>query len=91
MGAVDTEGDKDDAQVDERGLLTGPGIGVNSRGDGICTFDERIVRNFLSRNHLRMIIRAHEVTLDGFDLHSDGHLVTLFSATNYCGVVSSLP
>ena len=33
-----------------------------------------------------MIIRAHEVTMDGFDLHSDGHLVTLFSATNYCGV-----
>ena len=24
--------------------------------------------------------------MDGFDLHSDGHLVTLFSATNYCGV-----
>ena len=38
------------------------------------------------RNRLKMIIRAHEVTMDGFDLHSDGHLVTLFSATNYCGV-----
>lgn len=36
-----------------------------------------------------MIIRAHEVTMDGFDLHSDGHLVTLFSATNYCGVCNN--
>lgn len=75
-----------DWQEDEQGLLTGPGIGANSRGEGICTFDESVVRGFLSRNRLRCIIRAHEVTMDGFDLHSDGHLVTLFSATNYCGV-----
>ena len=27
------------------------------------------------RNRLKMIIRGHEVTMDGFDLHSDGHLV----------------
>ena len=36
-----------------------------------------------------MIIRGHEVTMDGFDLHSDGHLVTLFSATNYCGLCNN--
>lgn len=44
---------------------------------------------FARRNRLKMIIRAHEVTMDGFDLHSDGHLVTLFSATNYCGVCNN--
>ena len=27
--------------------------------------------------------------MDGFDLHSDGHLVTLFSATNYCGLCNN--
>ena len=79
-------GENDECEEDERGLLVGRGIGVNSRGEGICTFDEGIVRSFLRRNRLRCIIRAHEVTMDGFDLHSDGHLVTLFSATNYCGV-----
>ena len=62
------------------------GIYGNERGDGICTFDSTVVKGFLRRNKLRMIVRAHEVTMDGFDLHSDGHLVTLFSATNYCGV-----
>jgi hypothetical protein len=58
-------------EEDERGLLVGRGLGVNTRGEGICTFDERVVRGFLRRNRLRMIIRAHEVTMDGFDLHSE--------------------
>jgi hypothetical protein len=45
-------------EVDDQGLLNGAGIGANSRGDGICTFDETVVRGFLTRNRLRMIIRC---------------------------------
>lgn len=32
-----------------------------------------------------MIIRAHECVMDGFERFAQGHLITIFSATNYCG------
>ncbi len=32
-----------------------------------------------------MIVRAHECVMDGFERFAQGHLITLFSATNYCG------
>jgi len=49
------------------------------------------VKAFLQDNHIGgpdghgMLVRAHEVTMDGFDLHTGGRCVTVFSATNYCG------
>lgn len=39
----------------------------------------------LQNNELRMIIRAHECVMDGFERFAQGHLITIFSATNYCG------
>lgn len=43
------------------------------------------VTDFCKRNRLQLIIRAHECVMDGFERFAQGQLITLFSATNYCG------
>lgn len=43
------------------------------------------VTDFCKRNKLQLIIRAHECVMDGFERFAQGQLITLFSATNYCG------
>ena len=40
-------------------------------------------------NGLQMIVRAHECVMDGFERFAQGHLITLFSATNYCGTANN--
>jgi len=45
---------------------------------------DRVVQ-FLSDNNLELIIRAHECVMDGFERFAGGKLITLFSATDYCG------
>lgn len=44
-----------------------------------------VVKAFCVRNKLDMIIRAHECVMDGFERFAGGKLITVFSATNYCG------
>lgn len=51
----------------------------------IVKFGPDIVRNFLQQNKLTKIIRAHECVLDGFERFAGGDLITVFSATDYCG------
>eukprot|EP00955_Chlamydomonas_euryale_P085220 364071-Chlamydomonas_euryale.AAC.1 len=36
-----------------------------------------------------MLVRAHECVMDGFERFASGHLITLFSATNYCGTAGN--
>lgn len=43
----------------------------------------------LQANNLQMIVRAHECVMDGFERFAQGHLITLFSATNYCGTAGN--
>ncbi len=43
----------------------------------------------LQNNNLQMIVRAHECVMDGFERFAQGHLITLFSATNYCGTANN--
>ena len=43
----------------------------------------------LQNNNLQMIVRAHECVMDGFERFAQGHLITLFSATNYCGTAGA--
>eukprot|EP00698_Gefionella_okellyi_P022277 TRINITY_DN7364_c0_g2_i1.p1 TRINITY_DN7364_c0_g2~~TRINITY_DN7364_c0_g2_i1.p1 ORF type:complete len:746 (+),score=176.04 TRINITY_DN7364_c0_g2_i1:100-2337(+) len=65
-------------------------LGFVKRARGLkrgCSYDfgPDEVERFLQRNRLDMMVRAHEVVQDGFEMYADGRLVTLFSAPNYCG------
>ncbi len=43
------------------------------------------VEQFLKLNQLNLIVRAHECVMDGFERFASGQLITVFSATDYCG------
>lgn len=43
------------------------------------------MQHFLGNNNLSLIIRAHECVMDGFERFAGGTLITVFSATDYCG------
>ena len=51
----------------------------------IVKYGPDIVKSFLKENNLSYIIRAHECVLDGFERFAGGLLLTVFSATDYCG------
>ena len=53
--------------------------------ENTVTYGSDKVQQFLSTNKLEMIIRGHEIALDGLSLFSSGHLLTVTSCTNYCG------
>ncbi|KAF1001681.1 hypothetical protein AG4045_001926 [Apium graveolens] len=61
------------------------GLRPNSRGPGLVSFGPDRVIDFCKRNNLELIIRAHECVMDGFERFAQGQLITIFSATNYCG------
>ncbi|KAK8513365.1 hypothetical protein V6N12_052558 [Hibiscus sabdariffa] len=61
------------------------GLRPNARGPGLVTFGPDRVMEFCNNNDLQLIVRAHECVMDGFERFAQGHLITLFSATNYCG------
>ena len=42
------------------------------------------VKHFCAANDLKLIIRAHECVQDGYQYFASCHLITVFSATNYC-------
>jgi len=51
----------------------------------IVKFGPDVVKDFLQRNKIDKIIRAHECVMDGFERFAGGDLMTIFSATDYCG------
>ena len=61
-------------------------------GDNITTalrtkhYDENIVKEFLSQNKLKMIVRSHDVCDSGMEKLYGDKVITIFSATNYCGI-----
>jgi len=63
------------------------GVGPNERGGSTITFGPDISRDFMQKNGLKHIFRSHEVpsTMQGFENHHEGRVVTIFSASNYCG------
>uniref|UniRef100_A0A7N0SYC9 Serine/threonine-protein phosphatase n=1 Tax=Kalanchoe fedtschenkoi TaxID=63787 RepID=A0A7N0SYC9_KALFE len=65
------------------------GLRPNARGPGLVTFGPDRVSDFCKRNKLQLIIRAHECVMDGFERFAQGQLITLFSATNYCGTANN--
>ncbi|KAJ1393784.1 Serine/threonine-specific protein phosphatase/bi [Sesbania bispinosa] len=67
------------------------GLRPNARGPGASSYvlhPDRVME-FCNNNDLQLIVRAHECVMDGFERFAQGHLITLFSATNYCGTANN--
>jgi protein phosphatase len=58
------------------------------RGVGYV-YGEDVTENFLTRNHLARIVRGHECITAGIEEKFGGRVVTVFSASNYCGTVNN--
>jgi len=48
-------------------------------------FGADVVNNFLRKQDMDLIARAHQVVEDGYEFFAKRQLITLFSAPNYCG------
>lgn len=59
------------------------GWGVSPRGAGYL-FGPDISQTFIHKNKLKLIARAHQLVMDGYNLNHDKRVVTIFSAPNYC-------
>jgi protein phosphatase len=59
-----------------------------TRGTGF-SFGAKAVATFLAQTHLELIIRAHEFVESGYEWRFDGSLITVFSASNYCGLIGN--
>ncbi|EDW00886.1 serine/threonine-protein phosphatase alpha-3 isoform [Drosophila grimshawi] len=57
---------------------------LNDRGVSY-TFGADIVASFLKRHDFSLICRAHQVVENGYEFFAKRKLLTIFSATNYCG------
>eukprot|EP01063_Lacrimia_lanifica_P026795 TRINITY_DN3667_c0_g1_i1.p1 TRINITY_DN3667_c0_g1~~TRINITY_DN3667_c0_g1_i1.p1 ORF type:complete len:358 (+),score=161.93 TRINITY_DN3667_c0_g1_i1:100-1173(+) len=60
------------------------GFGVSERGVSF-TYGADMIEKFLKKNNLDLICRAHQVVEDGYQFFAQRTLVTIFSASNYCG------
>eukprot|EP00658_Telonema_sp_P-2_P080751 TRINITY_DN8104_c0_g4_i2.p1 TRINITY_DN8104_c0_g4~~TRINITY_DN8104_c0_g4_i2.p1 ORF type:complete len:822 (-),score=201.65 TRINITY_DN8104_c0_g4_i2:107-2572(-) len=60
------------------------GFEMSERGAGIM-WGPDITDFFLANNNFDMIIRAHQMCMDGFRMQHNGKVLTVFSAANYCG------
>lgn len=56
----------------------------NTRGISVL-FGHKHIDQFLEKQNLEMIVRAHQVMADGYEFFHKRKLVTIFSAPNYCG------
>ncbi|CAJ0962274.1 unnamed protein product, partial [Mesorhabditis belari] len=48
-------------------------------------FGDDAVKQFCAKLNVDMIVRAHELVMDGHAIQADGQLCTIFTAPNYCG------
>jgi len=59
------------------------GWGISPRGAGF-TFGQDASERFNHVNGLKLIARAHQLVMEGYNWCHDGNVVTVFSAPNYC-------
>ena len=62
------------------------GISENKARRVSVVFGADKVTDFCTRNNIDVIVRAHQCVAEGYEFFAKGHLITIFSATNYCGV-----
>jgi protein phosphatase len=56
-----------------------------SQFGNIYKFGADKLQKFLSDNKLGMIVRSHECVMEGYERSPQNDLITVFSATDYCG------
>lgn len=61
-----------------------PDLGPSTRGLG-CVFGVNTAKSFLSRNDFSILVRGHQCVNEGVSLSLDCRVITVFSASNYCG------
>ncbi|KAK6804164.1 hypothetical protein RDI58_001948 [Solanum bulbocastanum] len=59
------------------------GWGMSPRGAGY-TFGQDISEQFHHTNNLKLIARAHQLVMEGYNWSHEQKVVTIFSAPNYC-------
>jgi len=59
------------------------GWGISPRGAGY-TFGQDISEQFNHANGLKLLARAHQLVMEGYNWSHDRNVVTIFSAPNYC-------
>jgi len=59
------------------------GWGISPRGAGF-TFGQDVSEQFIQRNGLSFIARAHQLVMEGYNWCHEKSVVTIFSAPNYC-------
>jgi hypothetical protein len=69
-------------------LVAQEGRSANPRGAAL-QFGPDVVATFLEKNSFTRIVRSHECVDQGYVKMFDGQLYTVFSASNYCGVVGN--
>ena len=61
---------------------------TSTRGSGFF-YGKQAVIQFLQNTKLDVIIRGHECVQNGVNIDFGGKLITVFSASNYCGLVGN--
>src|SRR3989338_6136530 len=61
------------------------GTKSSSRGQGVNYFGPDVTSDFLIRNNMQLVIRSHELVSEGYASLHNHKLITIFSASNYCG------
>ena len=59
------------------------GWGISPRGAGY-SFGQDISEQFNHANNLKLISRAHQLVMNGYNWSHERNVVTVFSAPNYC-------
>jgi protein phosphatase len=60
------------------------GTAPNTRGAGVY-FGPDVTERFCAGNQVGLVVRSHECVQEGYQFMHEGRLVTVFSASHYCG------
>ncbi|OHS95759.1 Serine/threonine-protein phosphatase 4 catalytic subunit 1 [Tritrichomonas foetus] len=57
----------------------------SKRGAGF-EYGKESIKSFLEKNKMKLLIRAHQPVQEGFKYSLNNKVITIFSASNYCGM-----